>query len=251
MLDFTGKTVLVTGGSRGIGAATVRAFASRGANVAFNYNKNYRAADLLKQECEKYGGKIFFMECDVSAYNEVELYLKKMAVKLDSVDILVNNAGIWSEANIDNFTVDLWRKTIQVNLDSVFYFTTLIARQMREKNISGSIINISSTAGQVGEKNYSHYAASKGGIISFTKSVAQELGPDGIRVNCIAPGWIETDMTEEYMKHNKKSVKKNMPLGFIPEPDDIANGILFLASDMARAITGEILNINGGSVLCG
>jgi 3-oxoacyl-[acyl-carrier protein] reductase len=251
MLDFSGKTVLVTGGSRGIGAATVRAFASRGANVAFNYNKNYRAADLLKQECEKFDGNIFFMECDVSAYNEVELFLKKMGDKVGNVDILVNNAGIWTEANIDSYTVDMWRKTIQVNLDSVFYFTTLIARQMRENKTKGSIINISSTAGQVGEKNYSHYAASKGGIISFTKSVAQELGPDGIRVNCIAPGWVETDMTEAVMKTNKSKIKKMMPLGFIPEPQDISNGILFLASDMARAITGEVLNINGGSVLCG
>ncbi len=251
MMDFSGKTVLVTGGSRGIGAATVRAFASRGANVAFNYNKNYRAADILKQECERFDGDIFFMECDVSAYNEVELFLKKMGDKFNNVDILVNNAGIWSEAKIETYTVDQWRKTIQVNLDSVFYFTTLIARQMRENNIQGSIINISSTAGQVGEKNYSHYAASKGGIISYTKSVARELGPDGIRINCVAPGWIETDMTKEYMKDNKTSVLKNMPLGFIPEPDDISNGILFLASDMARAITGEVLNINAGSVLCG
>lgn len=251
MLDFTGKTVLITGGSRGIGAATVRAFAGRGANVAFNYNKNYRAADLLKQECERFGGDIFFMECDVSAYNEVELFLKKMGDKFEKVDILVNNAGIWKEANIDTFTVEQWRKTIQVNLDSVFYFTTLIARQMRKNKIKGSIINISSTAGQVGEKYYAHYAASKGGIISFTKSVARELGPDGIRVNCVAPGWIISDMTKEIMKTDQKKIKNLMPLGFIPEPDDISNGILFLASDMARAITGEVLNINAGSVMCG
>lgn len=251
MLDFTGKTVLITGGSRGIGAATVRAFAGRGANVAFNYNKNYRAADLLKQECERFGGDIFFMECDVSAYNEVELFLKKMGDKFEKVDILVNNAGIWTEANIDTFTVEQWRKTIQVNLDSVFYFTTLIARQMRINKTKGSIINISSTAGQVGEKNYAHYAASKGGIISYTKSVARELGPDGIRVNCVAPGWIISDMTKEIMKTDQKKIKNLMPLGFIPEPDDISNGILFLASDMARAITGEVLNINAGSVMCG
>ncbi len=251
MLDFSGKTVLITGGSRGIGAATVRAFASRGANVAFNYNKNYRAADTLKQECERFEGEIFFMECDVSVYTEVELFLTKTIDKFENIDILVNNAGIWTEATIDTFTVDQWRKTMQINLDSVFYFTTLVARKMRENKIKGSIVNISSTAGQVGEKNYAHYAASKGGIISFTKSVAQELGPDGIRVNCVAPGWIESDMTEEVMKTNKKKLKTIMPLGFIPEPDDISNGILFLASDMARAITGEVLNINAGSVMCG
>lgn len=251
MLDFNGKNVLVTGGSRGIGAATVRTFAQNGANVAFNYNKNYRAADNLKQECERFGHDIFFQECDVSVYTEVQHFIDKTIERFKHIDILVNNAGVWFESTIENYTVDQWRKMIQINLDSVFYFTTLVARHMKENGVKGSIVNISSTAGQRGEKNYSHYAATKGGIISFSKSVAAELGPDGIRVNCVAPGWVKTDMTEETMKKDEAKIKKIMPLGFIPEPQHIANGIVFLASDMAEAITGEVLNINAGSVMFG
>jgi 3-oxoacyl-[acyl-carrier protein] reductase len=249
MLDFSGKNVLITGGSRGVGAATVRAFSKAGANVAFNYNKNYRAADNLKKECEKLGNKIFFMECDVSVYTEVEYFIEKVIEKFEHIDILVNNAGIWFKTTIDDYTVDQWRKMIQTNLDSVFYFSTFIARHMKEKGIKGSIINISSTSGQVGELYYSHYATTKGGMISFTKSLARELGPSGIRINCVAPGWLKTDMTEQIFKTDEEEVRKRNPLGFIPEPADIANGILFLASDMARAITGEVLNINAGSVL--
>ena len=249
MLDFKGKNVLITGGSRGVGAATVRAFALAGANVAFNYNKNYRAADNLKQECDKHGVEVFFMECDVSVYTEVELFIEKTIAKFGQIDIQVNNAGIWFKTTIDDYTVDQWRKMIQTNLDSVFYFSTIIARHMKEKGIKGSIINISSTSGQVGELFYSHYSATKGGMISFTKSLARELGPSGIRINCIAPGWLRTDMTEELLKEEEDIVVARNPLGFIPEPEDVANGILFLASDMARAITGEVLNINAGSVL--
>jgi len=251
MLDFSGKTVLITGGSRGIGAATVLAFAKCGANVAFNYNKNYRAADNLKQECEKLGAEVFFRECDVSVFTEVQLLIDKTVDKFGQIDILVNNAGIWQEATLENFTVDMWRKTLQVNLDSVFFFTTIVSRIMIEKEVKGSIINISSSAGLIGEKNHSHYAAAKGGIVSYTKSIMQELGPHGIRINCVAPGWIKTDMTEKILKNDLEAVQARMPLGFIPEPADIANGILFLASDLARAVTGEVLNINAGSVLGG
>ena len=251
MLDFKGKNVLVTGGSRGIGAATVRAFARSGANVAYNYNKNYRAADNLKQECERLGVDVYFHECDVSVYTEVELFVQKTIERFKNVDILVNNAGVWLEVKIDTVTVDQWRKTMQTNLDSVFYFTTLIARHMREIGVKGNIINLSSTAGQVGELYYPHYAATKGGIVSYTKSIAQELGPDGIRINCVAPGWIKSDMTAETLKTQEEEILNRMPLGYIPEPEDIADAILFMASDMARAITGEVLNVNAGSVLCG
>jgi len=251
MQDFSGKTVLVTGGSRGIGAATVRAFAERGANVAFSYNKNYRAADTLSQACGKYPGKIYFAECDVSDYTEVQLFLEKIYKKFLPIDILVNNAGIWNGAAFDEITVDIWRKMLQINLDSVFYFSTLVSRKIIEDGRKGAIINLSSTAGQRGEKFHAHYAATKGGIISYSKSLAQEVGPSGIRVNCIAPGWVNTDMSAEAIKKDGTDIVKEMPLGFIPVPEDIANGIIFLASDMARAITGAVLNINAGSVLFG
>lgn len=251
MMNFSGKNVLITGGSRGIGAATVRAFANAGARVAFNYNKNYRAAENLKKECEKNGAEIMFMECDVSVYTEVTHFVEKVIEKFERIDILVNNAGIWFKSTIDTYTVDQWRKMIQVNMDSVFYFCTLISRHMKENKIHGSIVNLASTSAQQGEKYYSHYAASKGGIISFTKSLSRELGPEGIRINCVAPGWIRTDMTQEILKNEEQEVLSRMALGFIPEPRHIADGILFLASDLAAAITGEVLNINAGSVLHG
>jgi len=251
MLNFTAKNVLVTGGSRGIGAATVKLFMKLGANVAFNYNKNYRKADTLAAECSKFPGKIIFHECDVSDYQEVQAFVGKVTEEFGSVEILVNNAGIWEYGRIEEMSVDSWRKTMQVNLDSVFYFTHFVARQMIEKQIKGSIINISSTAGQRGEAFHSHYAATKGAIISLTKSLATELGVHGIRVNSVAPGWVDTDMSAEAIASDPENIKSLMPLRFIPKAEDIAGPIIFLASELSRAITGEILNVNAGSVLCG
>lgn len=251
MLDFTGKNVIVTGGSRGIGAATVQMFMQLGANVAYNYNKNYRAAKGLSEKCERFEGKLFFAECDVSDYQEVQQFVKKVIDQLGRVDILINNAGIWEYGKIEELPVDAWRKTMQTNLDSVYYFSHAIVKHWKEMSASGVIINISSTAGQRGEAFHSHYAATKGGIISFTKSLAAELGPDGIRVNCVTPGWVRTDMSAKTLESEEENLKAIMPLGFIPEAEDIAAPILFLSSPMARAITGEILNVNAGSVMCG
>jgi len=251
MFDFKGKTVLVTGGSRGIGAATVELFMQTGANVAFNYNKNYRLSENLADSCEKYEGEIYFNECDVSDYQEVNGFIQRVLDKFGKIDILVNNAGIWEYGRIEDMTVDNWRKTMQVNLDSAFYFTHFVVKHMKENNIKGSIINISSTAGQRGEAFHSHYAATKGALISFTKSLATELGPDGIRVNSVAPGWVDTDMSADALAKEGDKIKKQLPVGFIPEAEDLAGPIVFLASPMARAITGEILNVNGGNVLCG
>jgi 3-oxoacyl-[acyl-carrier protein] reductase len=251
MFHFQNRNVIVTGGSRGIGAGIVRAFMEAGANVAFNYNKNYRVSHELSESCSKHPGKIFFNECDVSDYQEVQAFVNKVIEEFGTVDILVNNAGIWEFGKIEELPVDAWRRTMQINLDSVYYFTHFVVQHMKEKKINGNIINISSTAGQRGEPFYSHYAATKGGIISFTKSLAAELGPNGIRVNCVAPGWVRTDMTAETFAKDEKAIKELMPLRFIPEPSDIAGPVVFLASDYARAITGEILNVNAGSVLCG
>lgn len=251
MFDFKNKNVLVTGGSRGIGAATVKMFMQSGANVAFNYNKNYRLSDNLAIECAKYEGKIYFNECDVSDYSEVEGFVQKVIKQIGDIDILVNNAGIWEYGAVDELTVDSWRKTMQINLDSAFYFTHLIVKHMKEKGTKGSIINLSSTAGQRGEAFHSHYAATKGALISFTKSLATELGPDGIRVNSVAPGWVNTDMSAKTIEKEGEKIKDQISVGFIPEAEDLAGPIVFLASDMARAITGEILNVNGGNVLCG
>ncbi len=250
MFGFENKHVLVTGGSRGIGAAVVRLFSKLGAGVAFNYNKNVHAAEDLAAECRKFGAEVFFDECDVRDYHEVNVFTKKAINHFGTIDILVNNAGIWEYGAIDQMTIDDWRKTIQTNLDGTFYFTRTVVRHMLDKEIKGAIINISSTAGQRGEPYHSHYAATKGAVISFTKSLAAELGPKGIRVNCVAPGWVKTDMSEEALKREGEKIIAGIPLGFIGEADDIAGPVIFLASNLARYINGEILNVNGGNVLC-
>lgn len=251
MIDLKGKNVLVTGGSRGIGAAIVAQFSKLGANVAYNYNKNFRAAQQLSDNLEKTDGKLFFAECDVSDFQEVQQFINKAIDKFDSIDILVNNAGIWEYGKIDEMPVDAWRRTMQINLDSVYYFSHVVSKHFIENDIKGTIINISSTAGQRGEAFHSHYAATKGGIISFTKSLSTELGPLGIRVNCVAPGWVDTDMSADAIQQAGDKITSIIPLGFIPSASQIAGPVVFLASDLASAITGEILNVNGGSVLCG
>ncbi len=250
MFGFENKHVLVTGGSRGIGAAVVKLFSKLGAGVAFNYHKNIRAAEKLAEVCQKFGAEVFFDECDVRDYHDVDVFTKRALNRFGTIDILVNNAGIWEYGPIEKLTVDQWRKTIQTNLDGTFYFTRSVVRHMLDKNIKGRIVNISSTAGQRGEPYYAHYAATKGAIIAFTKSLAAELGPKGIRVNCVAPGWVKTDMAKTAIEKQEAEIVAGIPLGFIGEPDDIAGPVIFLASDLARYINGEILNVNGGNVLC-
>ncbi|APF17485.1 SDR family NAD(P)-dependent oxidoreductase [Caldithrix abyssi] len=251
MISFEGKNVIVTGGSRGIGAAIVRMFSKLGAGVAYNYHKNLHAAERLQTELQKYGTDVYFADCDVRDFREVRSFVRNAIEKLGTIHILVNNAGIWEYGPIDKMSVDQWRKTMQTNLDGTFYFTREVVAHMLEQSIAGHIINIASTAGQRGEPYYSHYAATKGALISFTKSLAAELGPRGIHVNCVAPGWVKTDMTEKAMAQQEKEIVKGIPLGFVGEADDIAGPVIFLASNLARYINGEILNVNGGNVLCG
>jgi 3-oxoacyl-[acyl-carrier protein] reductase len=251
MLSFKNKTVLVTGGSRGIGAATVKLFASLGAQVAFNYNKNKESAEKLIKELEDYKGKIFYSRCNVADYQQVKNFLRGTVEKFSDIHILVNNAGIWEYGAIDTMSEENWRRTMRTNLDSIYYFTKEVVLHMKARKIAGRIIHVASTAGQRGEAFHSHYAATKGAIISFTKSLAAELGPDGILVNCVAPGWVDTDMSREPIRENREEIEKSIPSGKIPVAEDIAGPIVFLASEWAKAINGEILNVNAGSVLCG
>ncbi len=251
MFNFRGKNVLVTGGSRGIGAATVKLFAKLNANVSFNYHKNENAASRVLAEIEPYKGKYLAEKCDVIKPDEIKEFVTKTLQNFSSIDILVNNAGIWEYGAIDTMSANDWRRTIQVNLDSVFYFTQLVVSAMKKSKINGRIINIASTAGQRGEAFHSHYAASKGAIISFTKSLATELGPDGILVNCVAPGWVDTDMSHEAILEEGDNIRNLIPLNKIPTAEELAGPIIFLASEWSSAITGEIINVNSGSVLCG
>lgn len=251
MISHKNKNVLVTGGSRGIGKACVEIFLNAGANVAFTYNS---AKDEADQIISNHRGDSILKSYKVNLLkeNEIENFVNKALSDFNGFDVLINNAGIWKEAAIDKMTSDEWNEMISINLTATYLITKLIVPGMKQKRF-GRIINIASTAGQRGESFHSHYAASKGGIISLTKSLASELGQFGITVNCVAPGWVHTDMTTDSLadKAIYKRVVSDIPLNKIAQPIEIAGPVLFLASDLASHITGEILNVNGGSVLCG
>lgn len=251
MTHLQGKKALITGGSRGIGRATATLFAKAGADVALNFRVHKEAAEKVKIEVEKLDKECLIFKADLSKREEVRSMVENIISHWKKLDILVNNAGIWTYGEMGNMNEDVWTETMRINLDGVFYTCNEIVPFMKERK-SGVIINVSSTAGVRGEAFHSHYAASKGALISLTKSLAVELGPFNIRVNCIAPGWVDTDMCAEVFSNAefRKRVQESIPLKRIPPPKDIAGPILFLVSDLARHITGEVLNVNGGSVLC-
>lgn len=251
MINLKSKVVLITGGSRGIGASCVKYFAFAGASVAFTYNSSKSQAEKLVKRYSKLTTVKAF-KVDVSNPEEIQQCVKEIIKNYGRIDILVNNAGIWKEGKIDKMKLPQWEETLRINLTSTFLFSSYVVPFMK-RNRFGRIINISSTAGQRGEARYSHYAASKGGMISFTKSLAEELAEYNILVNSVAPGWVWTDMSIPTLSDKKsfQSEIKEIPLKRIAQPDDIAGPVLFLASDLAKHITGEVINVNGGSVMCG
>ncbi len=253
MINLTGKTAIITGASRGIGAAAAILFAQAGASgVVINYHADVESAKKVADRCRRHGSDVLILHGDVSRKSHVERMINRALEKFGALDILVANAGIWKEAAIEKMTEREWDETIRVNLKSIYTCCHAAARAMLPRK-RGTLILISSTAGQRGESFHSHYAATKGGIISMTKSLAAELGPRGITVNCIAPGWVETDMTKDALDdpRTRRRIREIIPLGRVATASEIAGPILFLASDLASHINGEILNVNGGSVLCG
>ncbi len=251
MINLKSKTALITGGSRGIGGACVKLFASAGADIAFTYYENKKAAEDLKAELQP-GISAKAYAADLREPESIQDTVSSVINDFKKIDILVNNAGIWKYGESDKLSLEDWEETLKINLTGTFLFTKFVVPHMKERRF-GRIINIASTAGQRGEAYHSHYAASKGGIISFTKSLAAELGGFNITVNSVAPGWVLTDMTDEVFSdaEYKDKVIGEIPLHKIATPDDIAGPVLFLASELAGHVTGEILNVNGGSVLCG
>ncbi|HKC65126.1 MAG TPA: 3-oxoacyl-ACP reductase family protein [Pyrinomonadaceae bacterium] len=251
-LGLEGQVALVTGGSRGIGRATVMRLARLGANVAVNYLRDERAAREVVEECERLNVKALAIQADVSRVRDAERLVKRILDKFGRLDILVCNAGVWEGAAVDEMTEELWDRVLEINLKGTWTVCRSAVPFMK-KSRSGRIIIVSSTAGQRGEANVSNYAASKGGQISFMKSLASELAADGINVNAVAPGWVETDMCEGVFADAlyRKAVESTIPLGRVASADDIACAIAFLCTGWARHITGEVLNVNGGSVLCG
>ncbi|HEY3138605.1 MAG TPA: SDR family NAD(P)-dependent oxidoreductase [Blastocatellia bacterium] len=253
MISLEGRVAIVTGASRGIGAATAIKFAQAGIRgLIVNYNRDRDSAEQVAAKCEKLGAETLVIRADVSRVSPVEKMVQTAVDRFGSLDILVANAGIWKEAPIEEMSEGQWDETIDVNLKSIYACCQSAARAMIPKR-RGTMILISSTAGQRGEPFHSHYAATKGAIISITKSLAAELGPRGITVNCVAPGWVATDMIEETLDDPKerRKIRELIPLGRVATPEEIAGPILFLASDLSSYLNGEILNVNGGMVLCG
>lgn len=253
MISLNGKVALITGASRGIGAATARLFANAGARaIVINYHSNRAAADAVRDDCAAAGADVLAVRADVGRASSVRSMVGKAVERFGRLDIVVANAGIWKGAAIEEMTEAEWDETIDTNLKSVYATCSAAAAQMIAQG-GGRIITVSSTAGQRGEAFHSHYAASKGGIISLTKALASELGPKGIFVNSVAPGWVDTEMSAEALTNRaeRKKIVSLIPLQRVATAEDVAGPILFLASDLSNGITGEILNVNCGSVLCG
>jgi 3-oxoacyl-[acyl-carrier protein] reductase len=254
MISLAGKAALITGGSRGIGAAAVKLFAQAGADVVFNYNKGKEAAALVEAEARKHGTRVEAFKADVSKHADNKKLVEHTVVRLGRIDILVANAGVWNieDLPIEKMTEKQWDDMLRINAKSVYSVIHFASVHMIKQK-SGKIIPITSTAGQRGESFHTHYGASKGAIISLTKGLATELARHGILVNSVAPGWVATDMSNPVLhtKAGQKMAAAAIPLGRPATAEEIAGPILFLASDLANFMTGEIINVNGGSVLCG
>jgi len=253
MINLSGKGVLITGGSRGIGAACARFFARAGADVAIIYHRDARAASGVIRELRRIrgsGGRAVAVRADIRNYRECTRALKTAITSIRHVHILINSAGIWESSPIEKLTPSIWRRTLEVNLGGTINMTRAVVGGMKSRK-NGTIINIASTAGQRGEAEHAHYAASKGGVIALTKSLAVELAPAGIRVNAVSPGWVDTDMVAGVLsrRNNRKAIEKSIPLRRVASPDDVAGPVLFLASDLSKHITGADISVNGGSVL--
>lgn len=240
-----GKTALITGGARGIGKSIAMAFAQQGANVAFSDLRYDESAQALEEELKAFGIQAKGYASDASNLAASEKLADDVVAEFGRIDILVNNAGITRDTLLMRMTEEQWDLVIQVNLKSVFNLTKAVQKYMLKQR-SGSIINMSSVVGLGGNAGQANYAASKAGMIGFTKSVAQELGPRSIRCNAIAPGFIETDMTAGLPEEVKKGWAERIPLRRAGTPEDVANACIFLGSDLSAYITGQVIPVCGG-----
>ncbi len=249
MFDLTGKTALVTGGSRGLGRAIALAFAEQGADVAVNYRGNAEAADEVVQRVGSLGRRAVAIQGDTSAGREAcESIVKEALDGLGAVDILVNNAGITRDNLLMRMDVEEWDAVIDTNLGGPFWMTRAMARPMLKAR-SGRIINMSSAAGRMGNAGQANYAAAKAGLIGLTKTTARELASRGITCNAIAPGLIETDLTADLSDAATEALKGMTPLGYLGSADDVAAAAVYFASDEARYVTGQVLGVDGGIVM--
>jgi 3-oxoacyl-[acyl-carrier protein] reductase len=254
VLSLENRVAVVTGGSRGIGAAIVRMFTQAGARVLFNYQKAKADAERLVEEC---GGskQCAAVAAELSSSSAAGKLVTAAVEQFGKVDILVGNHGVWpsKDAPVDRMADEQWRSTLAINLDSIFGLVKHGVAQMKKQRSGGHVVLISSTAGQRGEAFHCDYAASKGAIISMVKGLSTELARAGIYVNCVAPGWVETDMAAPALHDPEigRRVFSTIPLGRAGKPEEIAATVLFLCTPFAGFITGEIVNVNGGAVLTG
>ena len=244
-LDLTGKSTLVTGGTRGIGRAMVEAFAAAGARVAFTYRSSTETAEALKAELEGKGVEVMSFQSDAADFDGAQETIKSIIDAWGSIDVVVNNAGVTRDGLMIRMSEEDWDAVIGTNLKSVFNFSKAAYRPMMKQR-GGKIINISSVVGVMGNPGQTNYAASKAGIIGFSKSLAKELGGRGVTVNVVAPGYVATDMTAELSEKAQEAMLGAVPLGRPASPEDVANSVLFLASPAADYITGHVLHVDGG-----
>lgn len=244
---LVGKTAIITGGSRGIGKGIALEFAKQGANVAFTYSSSVEAAKALEAELQSFGVKAKGYQSDASSFTQSEQFVDEVLKDFGAIDILINNAGITKDNLLLRMSEEDFDKVIEVNLKSIFNMTKAVQKTMLKQK-SGSIINISSVVGVQGNAGQANYAASKAGILGFTKSVALELGSRNIRCNVIAPGFIETEMTAKLNPEVVEGWRNAIPLKRGGQPEDIANACVFLASEMASYITGQTLRVDGGMI---
>jgi 3-oxoacyl-[acyl-carrier protein] reductase len=256
-LSLSNKVALITGGSRGIGAAAVRIFTAAGAKVVFSYQKARAQAEALAKECG--AANCHAVASNLTTPDSARALVTETVKHLGRLDILVANHGVWpaEDVAIDKMTGEQWRNTLSINLDAVFglvkYTVAQMKSQPRTGSAAGHIVLISSTSGQRGEAFHCDYSASKGALISLTKSLSTELAPAGIYVNCVAPGWVDTDMSRPALDDPKTGdqIRRTIPLGRVGKPEEIAAPVLFLCTEYAGFISGEVFNVNGGAVLVG
>lgn len=237
------KTVFITGGSRGIGACAVKAFAKEGYNVAFTYLNSKEKAEILATGCD-----ILAIQADSSISDEVNKAIDLAISKFGKIDVLINNVGIDEFSLFSDITDEMWHKMIDTNLSSAFYASRKVLKDMISRK-EGVIINISSMWGEVGASCEVHYSVSKAGLIGLTKALAKEVGPSGIRVNCVSPGVIDTDMNKHLSKEDLEQLKSDTPLEKIGSCEDVCNTLIFLSSDKASFITGQVISVNGGYII--
>jgi 3-oxoacyl-[acyl-carrier protein] reductase len=251
MLTLEGKTALVSGGSRGIGRAVCLLFARLRARVAVAYARDEAAAAETVAAARAAGTDALALKADLAVDGEAERLVREVEDTLGPLNVLVVNHGIWKPGPIESMTGGQWDETLKVNLGAARALCAEAARRMGPRG-TGAMVLVASTAGQRGEAGYSHYAASKGALIAFAKSLATELGPSGIRVNAVAPGWVLTDMTRDVLETAAgRLATPGIPLGRVGRPEEIAGPIAFLASDLASYMHGHVLSVNGGSVMVG